>query len=105
MQCKFNLFTVPLDRTQQGFYIFKLNVNINSLYKTHLILSVYKQHSWEKKHYMMLNKYFLNKIFNLARLFVLRKLSFESSSSSNLNNTFDDLFHHTYTVGSRGIDS
>ena len=38
----------------------------------------------------------LNRIFNLARLFVLHKLSFEYSSSSNLINTFDDLFRHTF---------
>ena len=38
----------------------------------------------------------LNRIFNLAKLFVLHKLSFDYSSSSNLINTFDDSFRHTY---------
>ena len=38
--------------------------------------------------------YMLNRIFNLAMLFVLHKLSFKYSSSSNLINTFDDLFRH-----------
>ena len=45
---------------------------------------------------MMPNKYLLNRIINLAKLFVLHKLSFEHSSLSNLINTFDDLFRHTY---------
>ena len=34
-------------------------------------------------------------LFNVARLFVLYKLSFEYSSPANLINTFDDLFRHT----------
>ena len=61
VHCKFNCITVALDRTSHGFYIFQ-NVNRNALYKTHFILSFYKQ----------------------------------NSSSSNVNNTFDDLFRHTY---------
>ena len=35
---------------------------------------------------------------NLAKLLVLHKLSFKYSSLSNLINTFDDLFPHTYVT-------
>ena len=38
----------------------------------------------------------LKRKINLAKLFVLHKLSFTISSLSNLINTFDDLFRHTY---------
>ena len=48
------------------------------------------------KYMWCLNKYKLNRIFNLPNLFVFHKFSFEISSSSNLINTFDDLFRHKY---------
>ena len=69
---------------------------INSFTKHISVHLFYKQYLWESKHYMMLNKYMLNRKFNLAKLLILHKLSFEYSSLSNLINTFDDLFHHTY---------
>ena len=76
VHCKFNCITVALDRTQHGFYIFQ-NVIINSLYKMfHILMGI-------------------ETLFNVARLFVLYKLSFEYSSPANLINTFDDLFRHT----------
>ena len=40
---------------------------------------------------------------NLAKLFVLHKVSFETSSSSNLINTFNDLFLHTYLDGCQAV--
>ena len=75
MHCKFNWFTVALDRTQNGLYIIR---NLIGGILTELCL------------------YMLNRLFNFAKLFVLHKLSFEYSSSSNLINTFDDLFRHQY---------
>ena len=57
-----------------------------------------EKHTKLKKKKKKKKKNMLKRKINLAKLFVLHKLSFTISSLSNLINTFDDLFRHTYVT-------